>query len=88
VRDPFIEAEFAIARRVALASLGRDARPAFQEALQLSRQNGDQAHTAFTLGNLGYLELFLGDLRSARAHIEEAIRLFHDSNEVFEVGSW
>jgi predicted ATPase len=86
--DPFIETQFAVARGVALASLGQDARIAFEKALRLARHNEDQSHTAFALGNLGYLDLILGDLGSARARIEEAIRLFQDYHDQFEVASW
>jgi predicted ATPase/DNA-binding SARP family transcriptional activator len=86
--DPFIEARFAVARGVALASLGQDGRVAFEDALRLSRHNEDQSQTAFVLGNLGYLDLNLGDLGSARARIEEAIRLFREHNDQFEVASW
>jgi tetratricopeptide (TPR) repeat protein len=88
VGDPFIEAQFAIARGVALANLGQDARPAFEEALRLSRQNRDQSHMGFALGNLGYLELLSGDPRSARIHIEDAIRIFREYDDTFEVASW
>ena len=64
--DRFAQTQFAIARGVALASLGKDARTAFQEALDLARHNRDQSHTAFALGNLGYLDLLQGNLSSAR----------------------
>ena len=88
IGDPFIETQFAVARGVALASLGQDARIAFEEGLRLSQRNEDRSHTAFALGNLGYLDLTLGDLDSARTRIEEAIRLFRECNDQFEVASW
>ena len=88
IGDPFIETQFAVARGVALASLGQDARMAFEEALRLSQRNEDRSHTAFALGNLGYLDLTLGDLGSARTRIGHAIRLFSEDNDQFEVASW
>jgi hypothetical protein len=41
--------------------------------LQLYRQAGDRRHVGTTLGNLGYVELSLGDLDAARAHLAESL---------------
>jgi predicted ATPase len=86
--DQDLLAQFATGRGVAMANLGRDARPAFEEALDLSRRRGDRSRIAIALGNIGYLELVAGDPHAARTHTEEAVRIFREVGDVQEIAAW
>jgi predicted ATPase/DNA-binding CsgD family transcriptional regulator len=50
------------------------------EALQVSRQVGDQLQMGALLGNLGYYELAAGDLHAARGHLAESLDIFRALN--------
>jgi tetratricopeptide (TPR) repeat protein len=63
------------------------------ESLRLFRQVGDQREVAAIVGNLGYAELSMGELGSARTHLLESLHIFralkdHDGvvYETFNLG--
>jgi predicted ATPase len=82
--DPILLAQLNIARGAALGSLGQDARPAFEEALDLARQIGNRSRIATALDNIGILDLTVGDLRAARARIGEALGIFRELGDLHE----
>ena len=51
----------------------------------LHRQAGDTRHVGTMLGNLGYVELSLGDLDAARAHLAESLDIARALNDRYGV---
>lgn len=82
--DPVLLAQLNTARGAALGNLGRDARAAFEEALDLSRQIGNRSRIATALDNIGVLELAGGNLKAARSRIVEALEIFRDLGDLHE----
>jgi predicted ATPase/class 3 adenylate cyclase len=82
--DPLLLAQLNTARGAALGSLGRDARPALEEALALSRQIGNRSRIATALDNIGVLELAAGNLKAARLSIAEALQIFRELGDLHE----
>ena len=76
--DPLLICVLTNTRRIALDNLGQNARPAFEEALDLARQSSNRSLTALILNNIGVLDLAAGDLRAARTRIEEALEIFRE----------
>ncbi len=79
---PFVLAELTAQRGILLANLGRDRRAAFGEALATARKAGNGSQTAIILDNIGYFELISGDLSDARIHIEEAVDIFREVDDL------
>jgi predicted ATPase/class 3 adenylate cyclase len=82
--DPHVTARLLAARSFALDLQGDHAAAAgdARESVQLHRQAGDTRHVGTMLGNLGYVELSLGELDAARAHLAESLdiaRMLNDS---------
>jgi hypothetical protein len=65
-----------------VANLGGDARPDFVQALDLARQIGSRNLTAFSLGNLGYLDAVAGNAPAARTYWKEALTTYRQLGEV------
>ena len=59
------------------AGAARDA----AESLRLFREAGDRREVGTIVGNLGYAELSMGDLDSARAHLLESLEIFRSLND-------
>ena len=85
--EPHVTARLLAARSFALdlqgdhAAAVRDAR----ESVLLHRQAGDARHVGTMLGNLGYVELSLGDLDAARAHLAESLDIARALNDRYGV---
>jgi tetratricopeptide (TPR) repeat protein len=78
LHDAVLIAELANVRGAALINLGRDARPAFEESLTVSRRAGDWNGIATALNNLGAIDVTAGDLAIGRSRLEEALRIYRD----------
>ena len=85
LRDTRLLTQLNTTRGVALGNLGQDARPAFEEGLDLARQIGDRHNTGGALSNIGVLDLTIGDLKSARSRFEEAIAIFRELGDLHVV---
>lgn len=55
------------------------------ESLRLYRQAGDRLQVGTMAGNLGYAELSLGDLDSARRHLLESLDIARALNDQYGV---
>ncbi len=82
--DRMLLSQLISVRGAALGSLGRDARPALEEALDLAREIGQRGRIAIGLNNLGVLELTRGEALAARAQLEEAVAIFRDLGDLQE----
>jgi predicted ATPase/DNA-binding SARP family transcriptional activator len=69
----------AIHNEIGFTHLGRGqyaaARQAFQTALSLYQEQGDESGTAVTLGNLGYVNQLQADYAAARDYLQQALAL-------------
>ena len=55
------------------------------ESLRFFRQAGDRLQVGGMVGNLGYLELSMGDLDSARRHLAESLDIFRELNDHYGI---
>jgi tetratricopeptide (TPR) repeat protein len=85
--DPVLLSRLIGVRGVALANLGRDARPAFEEELDLSRQSGHRGRIAAALSRIGNFEGAAGDLQAARTRFEQALEIYRELGEPHEAAA-
>jgi predicted ATPase/DNA-binding SARP family transcriptional activator len=73
--DPHLKAQLVVVAAMSPHVPLSERVPAFEEALALVRQTGDQGLEARILGSLGYLALDAGEIDAARSYLEESTRL-------------
>ncbi len=83
--DAWLLASLLSVRGAALAQLDRDARPDFEESLDLGRRHGSPYHVAVALHNLAQLDFIAGDVAAASVRLQEALTIHRDLGESAEV---